>query len=163
MPSQHDGPASAAFEPLPLRGNTSFAALAKVDGSAAMRSAPQYAPTGSCTAWGIPFQIRRPVLLQSGVVDISLAGKRAGWLVFLHTTDIVPRVPNEDGFVPATRGDGALAEHVADYVFCYADGSEVRQPIRRRHQIGSLRRGCGFCQAQSHAPKGDMSGLSARV
>ncbi len=123
MSSQHDGPASAAFEPLAFRGNTSFAALAKADVSDAMRSAPHFAPTGSCTAWGIPFQVRRPLLVQHGTVEISLAGKRAGWLVFLHTTDVVPRMPNQDGFEPATRGDGALAEHVADYVFCFTDGS----------------------------------------
>ncbi|MCP4006430.1 MAG: CehA/McbA family metallohydrolase [bacterium] len=140
MAGQHDGPASGAFEPVLFGGNTSFAGLAKADVSPVLRSVPAYAPTGSCTAWGIPFQIRRPLLVQSGAANIDLAGTRAGWLVFLHTTDVVPRVPNQDGFTLPYRGDGALAEHVADYVFRYADGSEVRQEIRRRHQIGTVQR-----------------------
>ena len=41
------------------------------------------------------------------------------------------------------RGRGQLAEHAADYVIRYADGSEVRAAIRRRHQIGAFERRLG--------------------
>ena len=36
------------------------------------------------------------------------------------------------------RGEGQLAELAATYVMVYADGTEVRAPIRRRHQIGMI-------------------------
>jgi hypothetical protein len=41
------------------------------------------------------------------------------------------------------RGEGQLAEHAANYVMLYEDGSEESTPIRRRHQIGMFRRRWG--------------------
>ena len=68
------------------------------------------------------------------------------WLVFLHTTDRDPVKLNEHGVAPHFRGFERLGEVVADYVFIYADGEEVRVPIRRRHEIGSFRANWGeFC------------------
>ena len=41
------------------------------------------------------------------------------------------------------HGEGRLAEHAADYVIRYADGSEARAAIRRRRQIGAYHRRWG--------------------
>lgn len=41
------------------------------------------------------------------------------------------------------RGEGQLAEHAADYVILYDDGTEERVIIRRRHQIGMFQRSWG--------------------
>ena len=68
---------------------------------------------------------------------------KARWICFLHTTDVEPLEWNEQGFLSPTRGEGLLSEHVADYVVVYADGSEESVKIRRRHQIGMLRRRWG--------------------
>ena len=40
-------------------------------------------------------------------------------------------------------GEGRLAEHAADYVIRYADGTEARAVIRRRYQVGAFRRRWG--------------------
>jgi hypothetical protein len=143
MPSRHDGPASPQFEAIPFHGNTSLKGLADADVSEAMRSTAARAPSGSCTGWGIPFEIRRPLLVKQRPLSVELAPSRAQWLVFLHATDVEPLEANEHGFVRATPGDGRLGEHVADYVVVYADGSEARHPIRRRHQIGMIQRRWG--------------------
>jgi hypothetical protein len=68
---------------------------------------------------------------------------KARWLVFMHTTDPEPLEWNEDGFIAPMRGAGRLAEHVADYVLCYDDGSEARFSILQRHHIGMLARPWG--------------------
>ncbi|MCP3910770.1 MAG: hypothetical protein GY713_07445, partial [Actinomycetia bacterium] len=140
---QHDGPASARFEPVLLKGNTALGSLGEAGASEALGRAAAGAPTGSCTYWGIPFEVRRAMLVRDEVVNLSLDGVRAEWLVFLHTTDVKPRETDTDGFVSPNRGEGSLNEHVADYVVEYANGSEVRQPIRRRHQVGMFRRTWG--------------------
>ena len=41
------------------------------------------------------------------------------------------------------HGEGLLAEHAADYVILYEDGSEARVAIRRRRQIGTFQRRWG--------------------
>jgi hypothetical protein len=143
MTYQHDGPASPLFEALPFRGNTTLDALAGADVSAAMRAAAGEAPKGPCTGWGIPFRVRKPLLVKSRPVSVEVGPIRARWLVFLHTSDVEPLDWNADGFVPATPGHGRLGEHLADYVIRYADGSELREAIRRRHQIGMFQRGWG--------------------
>ncbi|GAG34177.1 unnamed protein product, partial [marine sediment metagenome] len=62
----------------------------------------------------------------------------------MHTTDLAPLAKDRHGFVrPPMRGSGRLGEHVADYVVRYADGSEARLPIRRRHEIGMFARRWG--------------------
>ncbi len=143
MKRQHDGPASPLFEALPFDGNTSFKALVRAEVSPALRSSVPKAPKGPCTSWGIPFEIKRPLLVKEGPVSVDLGPVKAEWLVFLHASDSEPLPWNRDGFVSATPGYGRLGEHLADYVIHYADGSEVRQAIRRRHQIGMFQRGWG--------------------
>ncbi len=136
-----DGPASANFEPLALAGNTSFESLAGV--SEAMKQAAAQAPRGELVVWGIPFRVARPVLLAGQPVIERIPGVRAQWLVFLHTTDTKPLTPDANGLIRPMAGEGFLGEHVADYVLVYADGTEARQEIRRRHQIGMFRRRWG--------------------
>jgi hypothetical protein len=65
---------------------------------------------------------------------------------------VKPIEQDNHGFIRPMRGEGYLGEHVADYVIVYADGTEARQSIRRRHQVGMLeRRWGGNCfQAVAH-------------
>jgi hypothetical protein len=143
MPSRHDGPASPRFEPLPFDEGTSFKKLAELDISAGMRAALGRAPSGSCTGWGIPFVVRKPLVARTHSEQVALGRVRAEWLVFLHTLDSEALEPNAHGFYSPMRGAGRLAEHVADYVLLYEDGTEARHAIRRRHQVGALQRPWG--------------------
>jgi hypothetical protein len=143
MTFRHDGPASPLFEVLPFDGNASFKALARAEVSLEMRGSAAGAPKGSCTGWGIPFEVKKPLLVKSDPVSAAVGPVKARWLVFLHTTDMEPLEWNPDGFVSSSPGQGRLGQHVADYVIGYADGSEARLAIRRRHQIGMLQRRWG--------------------
>ncbi|MBM3748887.1 MAG: hypothetical protein FJW34_24225, partial [Acidobacteria bacterium] len=134
-----DGPASPGFSPVPLAGNLEFEGLAAAGLSEAMTAALPRAPRAACVSWGIPFQVDRPVLLKDRTVTEKTPGLKAGWLVFLHTTDIQPLQADERGFLRPMRGEGHLAEHVADYVMVYSDGTESRLAVRRRHHIGMFR------------------------
>ncbi len=143
MALQHDGPASPLFEALPFKGTTSFGSLASAEVSPAMRGSAEAAPKGPCTGWGIPFLVKKALLIEDEPVAVKVGPVKAGWLVFLHTTDVEPLERNRDGFVRSTSGYGRLGEHLANYVIRYADGSEQQQAIRRRHQIGMFQRGWG--------------------
>jgi hypothetical protein len=142
MSAIHDGPCSPHFAPLPLKGNAHLAALAGADTgdtpfgmTSDMAAALGQAPSGSCVSWGIPFEIGEVVILSDRPVSFSISPTRARWLVFLHTSDLRPLQPGPGGIISPTRGMGQLAEHAADYVICYADGSEARSAIRRRYQL----------------------------
>jgi hypothetical protein len=143
MITLQDGPASSNFSPVPLTGNAAFEELGSAGLSQAMTDALAQAPGGDCVAWGIPFRIGRPILLRQAEAVEALGGLKAQWLVFLHTTDLVPLEPDERGFLRPMRGEGKLGEHVADYTVVYADGSEDRVEICRRHHIGTFRRRWG--------------------
>ncbi len=139
-----DGPSSRHFVQIKIKGTLTYDALARAAVSPAMAKAAARAPRGDCVCWGIPFHLDRPVLLAGDrPVEIRTAAFRAPWLVFQHTSDIRPMPPDADGFYPRSTGVGRLAEHAADYVVLYADGGEVRIPIRRRHEIGAFHRGWG--------------------
>ena len=59
------------------------------------------------------------------------------------------------------HGEGRLAEHAADYVIRYADGSEARAAIRRRHQVGTFQRRWGencFEAVAQHKPNPRRAG-----
>jgi len=140
MPSVHDGPRSPQFQSVRIRGNLAVAELARAAVSEGMRGLAGYAPSGSCTGWGIPFEIRKLVLLRDKAVSMPIRPVKAAWLVFMHTTDHEPLDVNVHGFVSPSRGLGLLGECVADYVVVYEDGSERRTTIRRQHQIGMFAR-----------------------
>jgi hypothetical protein len=135
--------AADGFSPIALKGNTSFEELSNADLSEALRGALTKAPRGSVVSWGIPFRIDRPLLLKNQPVLEQTPGLKAEWLVFQHTTDIKPITMDGSGFIRPMRGEGYLAEHIADYVILFADGTEAREAIRRRHQIGMLRKRSG--------------------
>ncbi len=138
-PAVEPRPAVAdSFSPIDLKGNTSFDDLIKADLSDTMRGAVPKAPRGSVVSWGIPFKIDRPLLLKDQPVVEQIPGLKAEWLVFQHTTDVKPLNPDGSGLIRPMRGEGFLGEHIADYVIVYADGSEAREAIRRRHQVGML-------------------------
>ena len=133
-----DGPASTGFTPVALAGNTSIDDLAQAGLSEEMVRAASKAPRGATVSWGIPFRIDRPVVLKDGPVTEKTPGLKAEWLVFLHTADSRPVEKDERGLIRPMRGEGFLAEHAADYVIVYTDGTEVREKIRRRHQLGAF-------------------------
>ncbi|UCH70634.1 MAG: hypothetical protein JSV29_01210, partial [Candidatus Bathyarchaeota archaeon] len=143
MPSVQDGPRSSLFVPLALKGNVPLFKLAGIGISDQMSLALEYAPSGTCVAWGIPFEIGDVVAITRQVVSIELSPTKMQWLVFMHTSDLRPAEHGSAGFISPMRGEGQLAEHVADYVMLYANGTEERVPIRRRHQIGTFQRRWG--------------------
>jgi hypothetical protein len=156
MKANHDGPASPHFRPLPIRGNVSLAALDGAGVSNTMVQVADYAPTGSCTAWGVPFEIGDPVLVSDTAVTVELPPTQASWLAIMHTSDLRPMETNQHGFISPVRGPGQLNEHAANYVLIYEDGTETRAEIRRRHQIGPVRRGWGencFQAVASNKPR----------
>jgi hypothetical protein len=143
MRNVQDGPSSPLFAPLSLRGNVSLSELAGAGISQEMAAALEHAPAGSCTAWGIPFEIEDIIALKGEVVTVEFGPTVAHWLVFMHTSDLRPVETGPSGFMSPMRGQGQLAEHAVDYMVLYADDTEERLPIRRRHQIGAFQRRWG--------------------
>ena len=143
MPSIHDGPHSPLFEPLVFKGNTTLKGLAGVDIPEKMKENLAHAPSGACTCWGLPFEVGRVACIKDTPLSVTTAPTKAQWLVFMHTTAPEPLEWNEHGVISPTRGAGRLKEQVADYVICYADGSEARAAIRRRFEVGMASRGWG--------------------
>ncbi len=140
MSDIQDGPSSPLFTPLTFAGNVALADLAKPTISAEMAEALQCAPSGKCIGWGIPYNVGDVVAIDDEAVAIEFAPTRAPWFIFVHTSDRRPATSNADGFISPMRGEGQLAEHAADYVLLYQDGTEERVAIRRRHQIGTFER-----------------------
>jgi hypothetical protein len=140
MSNIQDGPSSPLFAPLSLKGNVALSNLASVGVSDEMAAALEHAPGGACVAWGIPFEIGDVVAIADRAVSVELSPTVAAWLVFMHTSDLRPVEPGPGGFISPMRGEGKLAEHAADYVMLYADGTEERVSIRRRHHLGTFQR-----------------------
>jgi len=141
MPTINDGPSSRFFWPLHLESGRLLSELACL--SDEMSAALQYAPSGECVAWGIPFTIEQLVVVQQDIVTVNFGPTTARWLVFMHTSDARNIGPGPGGFWSPMRGQGQLAEHAADYVMLFRDGMEERVAIRRRHQIGTFQRRWG--------------------
>ncbi|MER9664266.1 CehA/McbA family metallohydrolase [Mesorhizobium sp. M0159] len=139
MSAYRDGPASSMFWPVSFDGTVSLEELAEhPDISADLAKALPFAHSDSCVAWGIPFEIGRPVLLRDQPVTVAISQTTAQWFVFLHTSDIRSLAADANGFISPMGGIGQLGEHAADYVLIYEDGSEESTEIRRRHQVGSF-------------------------
>jgi hypothetical protein len=155
MPSVKDGPSSNLFAPLSLKGNVALSRLTDVGISDEMSAALEYAPSGDCVGWGIPFDIRDVVAIKDKVISVDLTPTVTQWLVFMHTSDLRQVEPGPDGFLSPMRGEGQLGEHAADYVMLYKDGTEERASIRRRHQLGAFQRRWGencFESVAHHKP-----------
>ncbi len=140
MPSVKDGPSSTLFTPISLKGNTSLSDLPNSGISDEMVAVCEHAPSGSCVCWGIPFEIGDVLVLKEDAIHVELPPFSARWLVFMHTSDRRQVDPKPDGFYSPVRGSGQLGERAANYVVCYADGSETYQLIRRRFQLGTYDR-----------------------
>ncbi|MER9664080.1 hypothetical protein [Mesorhizobium sp. M0159] len=134
MSAYRDGPASSMFRPVSVEGTVSLEELARhPQVSAELAKAVPFAHSGSCVAWGIPFEIGRPVLLRSYSYDFADGSSVVRLLAYFGYTFACCRF-----VVSPMRGSGQLGEHAADYVLIYEDGSEQRTEIRRRHQVGSF-------------------------
>ena len=142
MPSIVDGPSSPQFAPVPMQVRPR-ARLRPSLVSEQMRAVLEKAPSGHCVGKGISFAVDQVALAKDRPVQVRLEPVRARWLVFMHTADAIPQPVDEHGFPQGKSGVGRLGEHAADYVIQYADGTEVRAAIRRRHQIGAFQRGWG--------------------
>jgi hypothetical protein len=157
------------FSPISFQGNASLDKLAEHGVSDKMAAALAAAPRGAGVSWGIPFEIKDVIVIKDQPVSITLNPLTTRWLVFLHTSDVRPLLPGPGGIISPMRGEGQLAEHAADYVFLYTDGSEARLAIRRRYQVGPFQRdwgeNCFECVPQHkpapehahHEPDGDPS------
>ncbi len=143
MPSVVDGPSSARFTPLPFEGNMALSRLASTGISAEMSAALEYAPSGPCVCWGIPFEVGEVAVIQQEVLSLDLPPTVAQWLVFMHTSDRRWLEPAPGEFLSPMRGEGQLGEHAADYILLYEDGTQERMPIRRRYQLGAFQRRWG--------------------
>ncbi len=96
---------------------------------------PSAMPLGSQTFHGLPFLIgdtdggkRCFLVLGPGDAPVSIGvGKRARYLIFAH------RQLDSQLFA-----GGPMAELVAEYVVRYADGAELRLPIRERLEIAVI-------------------------
>ena len=155
MPAIKDGPVSSLFSPVTFGRNDlpeGFPASRVSDGMAAQL---EHAPRGSCVAWGIPFHIDSLMLIKEAPFRRSVSPFRAPWLVFLHTSDVDPLRAGPTGFISPMPGAGRLGEHAADYVIEYADGTEERLAILRRHHVGDFTRWWGqncFQAVADHKP-----------
>lgn len=98
-------------------------------------------PRGELVAWGLPFDIRRAVLLQEKAVHLTFAPVKSRWLVFLHTLGPARLKADTDGFYRPARGQEPLGEPAAQYTLEYADGSQAQVPVRRRYEVGSWSHG----------------------
>lgn len=136
MPTLNDGPATTLFSPLRLAARGRATPLSPEVVSPQMAEALPHAPSGACVCWGIAFDVKRPLVVKGDPVALRVEPTRAPWLVFMHTADLQPMARHERGLPLGKSGVGRLGEQAAVYVVIYADGSEERVPIRRRHQIG---------------------------
>ena len=71
MTEYKDGPVSHLFSPLPLRSGIEMEKLRGSGLSPLMLNALDYAPSGSCISWGIPFEITDPVLIKDQPVSLD--------------------------------------------------------------------------------------------
>jgi len=143
MAPTQDGPRSPLFAPVAFRGNARASDLHRFAVTPSLKAHARRAPVGDCVSWGIPFSVRRFLLAAQQPVSVSFGPVKAAWWVFLHTTDIKELAWKQDGLVSPSKGSGCLGEPVADYVLAYADGSEARHTLRRRHEIGMFQRPWG--------------------
>jgi hypothetical protein len=117
-----------------------------VDGAAAWHpdigEALKTLPAAQQTFWGIPFALGaaeeeggRWLVLdrEPAVVEVTA---QARYVVVAHFCNISPLPAYPDALkLTVLRAIPQPGEHLADYVLVYADGSEHRQPIRRRFEI----------------------------
>ncbi len=145
IPRISDGPFSLRFNPIFIEGNKTLPELNMPVISEKMLQALKHAPTGQCTAWGIPFDISKKIIfLKETPVHINLNSFNTNWLIFLHTADTVEMEKDKFGlYATPFKGAGQLGVNIAEYTVIYDDGTKEHIPIKLRHQIGMFQRGWG--------------------
>jgi hypothetical protein len=99
-------------------------------------------PSGQQTFWGIPFALgaaeengERWLALDRNPQEVEVAAQ-ARYVVVAHFCNISPLPAHPDALkLTVLRAIPQPGEHLADYMLVYADGSEHRQPIRRRFEV----------------------------
>ncbi len=135
-----DGPFSSRFRPIPFDSGTPWEALQQAPLSERLRAALAHAPRDLAVGWGIPFEIREPLLVADHPIEVALPAVRGRWLVFMHTSDLLPQPQDAHGLISPMRGEGQLGQVAARYVMRYADGTQSIAPIRRRFEVGAFQR-----------------------
>lgn len=114
-------------------------------------------PIGPQVFWGIPFDFsvgKNNIVVFSDRTGIEIPLNQSGsHLVFAHfcdekaTTTVAGQ--SSDYLNPVVTAPG---EHLADYTLSFEDGSQHRQPIRRRFEINQVqtRMQSGFISRQHH-------------
>lgn len=143
MPAIADGPRSSLFDVVLLKtGLPASKVKAPLVSDAMAKAVARHAPSGDCVGWGIPFRVNRPIVIDRKPVDVRIKPFKAPWIIFMHTSDALPVSATKDAR-GEWRGWGRMAEHAADYVVRYDDGSEARLPVRRRFEVGAFQRPWG--------------------
>ncbi len=101
-------------------------------------------PAGPQAFWGVPFMLGPAenngwleVSASKGLAEVTLVNSLISYLVFAHFCEGVHAPTGR--FTDYGAGDELEpGEHLADYVLVYGDGSEHRQPIRRRFEVNEL-------------------------
>jgi hypothetical protein len=132
------GSASPYFTPIRLQGGIPLRTLARQGVSGEMGARLQGAPQGECVFRGISFDAGRILALRDRPVQVPLDGRKARWLVFLHTSDTRPLEGGPGGIISPMRGEGQLGELACTYRVMFADGADAAVPIRRRFQVGAF-------------------------
>ncbi len=138
MNARIDGPQSPLFSPVKLSKTIQPDTIGSVPGiTPQMVEAAKEFPASDSVSWGIPFNYSGILPLAQESVSLPTVPFKSRWIIFLHTSDLRPMHIDEHGMlVPPMRGEGQLNEHAADYILIYEDGSEYRQQIKRRIQVG---------------------------
>jgi hypothetical protein len=144
-PARCDGPFSPLFHPVVLEGKRPVGKLAEPSVSGPMAQMLSKFSARPSIAWGIPFITDdRVLLLHKEPVSFGVRPFKAGWLIFLHTSDVMGLKRDSSGlYAPPFKGEGMLGEPAANYILSYDDGTSDRAVIRRRHQIGMFQRQWG--------------------
>jgi hypothetical protein len=143
MPQLIDGPSTSLFRPVRLHSGETLASLREGRISTEMLARLPAAPQGACVCRGIPFETDGIVVSADAPVTVPLDGVTGRWIVFLHTSDVVPLTANAQGFFAPMRGEGQLMQLACTYRLRFADGTEASILVRRRHQVGAATRRWG--------------------
>ncbi len=139
----NDGPATPLFRAVRLGTRESVASFRPGSASAELLSKLAEAPRGARVFRGLPFVTDRVAVASVAPVSAKLPRVTGRWLVFLHTSDVLPLAADAHGFHSPMRGEGRLMELACTYRLTYADGAVESIPIRRRHHVGAFTRRWG--------------------
>jgi hypothetical protein len=144
MNSIKDGPSSKLFSTLPFRGDTSLDNLDTRLLTPELAAVLPEAPRGSCVSWGIPFEIDRVALFARDPLEVTWEPVKAGWFIFMHTSDYIPTKLGSSPLVEPAKGPGRDREVAARYTLRYADGTRAVAEVCRNYQVGPFQRHWGI-------------------